>query len=163
LDTLHSVLFYAFAAVTVGGGLVAALMAGRARALGVATVAVGLTGLFVDLDAGFVALVTLVAMGASALLLLGLRAPSRAATAEEAPTGIAEQLGAALAGVGFLVLVYVAVRGAHFAGANLTGPINAAALGRLLAGRDALALEAVAAALLVAGAAGAHVARTRTR
>ena len=73
MDTLHSVLFYAFAAVTVGGGLVASLLGGRARALGVGAVAVGLAGLYADLNAGYAAIVTLVAFGASALLLLGLQ------------------------------------------------------------------------------------------
>jgi hypothetical protein len=157
LDTLHSVLFYAFAAVTVGGGLVASLLGGRARALGIGVVAVGLAGLYVDLDAGYAAIVTLVAVGASALLLLGLRP-----AAAEKP-GIAQQLGAALAGVVFLVLLYIAFEGRYFTGATFTGQFNTAALGRLLVGRDALALESIAAALLVAGAAGGFIARTRAR
>jgi hypothetical protein len=158
LDTLHSVLFYAFAAVSVGGGLVASLIGGRARALGVAAVAVGLAGLEVDLDAGFAAIVTLVAVGASALLLLGLPSAARAE-----PAGIAEQLGSLLAGAVLLVLLYIAYRGRYFAGASFTGQFNTAALGRLLVGRDALALEAIAGALLVASVAGGLVARTRSR
>jgi hypothetical protein len=158
LDTLHSVLFYAFAAVSVVGGLVASLIGGRARALGVAAVAVGLAGLEVDLDAGFAAIVTLVAVGASAQLLLG---PPSAARAE--PAGIAEQLGSLLAGAVLLVLLYIAYRGRYFAGASFTGQFNTAALGRLLVGRDALALEAIAGALLVASVAGGLVARTRSR
>ena len=163
MDTLHSVLFYAFAAVTVGGGLVASLLAGRARALGVGAVAVGLAGLYADLDAGYAAIVTLVALGASALLLLGLRPATRAVAGEEEAAGMAQQLGALLAGVVLLALLYVAFNGRHFAGANLTGQFNTAALGRLLAGRDALATEAIAAALLAAGVAGGILARTRGR
>jgi len=158
LDTLHSVLFYAFAAVSVGGGLVTSLLGGRARALGVAAVAIGLAGLEVDLDAGFAAIVTLVAVGASALLLLGLRSPAPAE-----PAGITQQVGGVLAGAVLLVLLYVAYRGSYFAGATYTGQFNTAALGRLLAGRDALALEAIAGALLVASAAGGLIARTRSR
>jgi NADH:ubiquinone oxidoreductase subunit 6 (subunit J) len=163
LDILHSVLFYAFAAVTVGGGLVASLLAGRARALGVGAVAIGLAGLYADLNAGYSAIVTLVALGASALLLLGLRHPIRAAAGEEEPAAMAQQLGGALAGFVLLVLLYVAFNGRHFVSATFTGQFNAAALGRLLAGRDALATEAIAAALLVAGVAGGLLARTRTR
>jgi NADH:ubiquinone oxidoreductase subunit 6 (subunit J) len=163
LDTLHSVLFYAFAAVTVGGGLAACLLAGRARALAVGAVAVGLAGLYADLNAGYAAIVTLVALGASALLLLGLRPAPRAVAGEEEAAGLAQQLGGLLAGVVLLVLLYVAFNGRHFAGANLTGQFNTAALGRLLAGRDALATEAIAAALLVAGVAGGLLARTRGR
>ncbi|MDQ6918216.1 MAG: hypothetical protein M3Z98_02535 [Candidatus Dormibacteraeota bacterium] len=163
MDTLHSVLFYAFAAVTVGGGLVTCLLDGRARALGVGAVAVGLAGLYADLDAGFAAVVTLIALGASALLLLSLRPATRAAALEEDSGGIAQQLGGLLAGAILLVLLYVAFRGRYFAGATYTGLFNVAAIGRLLAGRDALALEAIAAALLVAGVAGGLVARTRSR
>jgi NADH:ubiquinone oxidoreductase subunit 6 (subunit J) len=163
MDTLHSVLFYAFAAVTVGGGLVTSLLGRRARALGIGALAFGLAGLDADLDAGFAAVVTLVAVGASALLLLGLPPATRAAGGEEQPAGIAQQLGAALAGAVLLVLLYVAFNGHYFGGATFTGQFNAAALGRLLAGRDALALEAVAAALLVAGALGGRILRSRAR
>jgi hypothetical protein len=158
LDTLHSVLFYAFAGVTVAGGLVTALVGGRARALGIGALAVGLAGLYADLDAGFAAIVTLVAVGASALLLLGIRP-----AAVEERAGIAQQVGAALAGVVFLALLYVAFQGRYFAGSSLIGQFNSAAIGRLLVGRDALALEAIAAALLVAAAAGGLIARNRAR
>ncbi len=158
LDTLHSVLFYAFAAVAVAGGLVTSLLGGRARVLGVGALAVGLAGLYGDLDAGYAAIVALLAVGASGLLLLGLRAP-----AVEERTGIAQQVGAALAGVVFLVLLYVAFAGRYFGGATFTGQFNTAALGRLLVGRDALALEAIAAALLAAGSVGGLIARSRAR
>ncbi|TMC08736.1 MAG: hypothetical protein E6J29_14535, partial [Chloroflexi bacterium] len=70
MDTLHSGIFYAFAAVTVAGGLLTGLAGGRLRPLGVALVAVGLAGLEADLEAGLVALVTLAALGTTALVLL---------------------------------------------------------------------------------------------
>ena len=157
MDTLHSVLFYAFAAVTVAGGLVTALLGGRPRALGVGAVAIGLAGLYADLNAGFAALVTLLALAAAAILLLRLEpAPST-------PAGIAQQIGAVLAGAAFLVLAYVSFSFTYFSGDNLTGTFNAAALGRLLFGRDALATVAIAAGLLVAAASGGLLVRTRTR
>ena len=162
MDTLHSVLFYAFAALTVGGGLSTSLLGGRARALGVAAVGVGLAGLYADLDAGYAAFVTLLAVGASALLLLGLAGPRFAASDAE-PAGLARQLGAALAGIVFLALAYVAFRGRYAVGTASIGVVNAAAVGRLLLGREALAVEALAAALLVAVAAGGMVARARPR
>ena len=162
MDTLHTVLFYAFAALTVGGGLSTSLLGGRARALGVAAVAVGLAGLYADLDAGYAAIVTLVALGACAALLLGLAGP-RFTAADGEPAGPARQLGAALAGAVFLALAYIAFRGSYTAATASIGTINAAAVGRLLLGRDALAVEALAAALLVAVAAGGMVARARPR
>jgi hypothetical protein len=157
LDTLHSVLFYAFAAVTVAGGVATALLGGRSRALGVGAVAVGLAGLYADLNAGFAAVVVLLGMGASAVILLRFQSTA------SAPAGIGQQVGAALAGAAFLVLAYVAFRFTYFPGANLTGVFNTAAIGRLLLSRDALALEAIAAALLVAAASGGLVVRTRSR
>ena len=162
MDTLHSVLFYAFAALTGGGGLVASLLGGRARALGVAAVAVGLAGLYADLDAGYAAIITLVALGACAALLLGLTG-ARSTAAEEETAGPGRQLGAALAGVVFLALAYIAFRGYYLAASATIGNVNAAAVGRLLLGRDALGVEALAAALLVAVAAGGMIARARPR
>lgn len=157
MDTLHSVLFYAFAAVTVAGGLVAALLEARPRALGVAAVAVGVAGLLADLDAGFAALVALVALGACAALVLQLPGTVPAAVRLD------RQLGEALAGVAFLALVYAAVKGGYAAASGSTGVFNAAALGRLLFGRDALAVEALAAALLVAAIAGGRLLREPRR
>ena len=161
MDALHSGIFYAFAAVTVAGGLLAALAAGRPRALGLALVAAGLAALYADLDAGFAALVTLVALGLSALVLLRAGA-GRTATALE-PGTLVNQLGASLAGVVFLVLAYIAFRGAYFADYHAGGSFNTAALGRLLVDRDALAVEAVAAALLTGAAAAVLFARVRAR
>ena len=145
MDTLHSVLFYAFAAVTVVGGLAAALLGGRRSALGLGAVAVGVAGLLADLDAGFAAVFTLVALGACALLVLRLPEP-----AETAPPSLDRQAGAALAGLGFLVLAYVAFRGDFVGGSLRSGVFNAAALGRLFFERDALATLALAGALLAA-------------
>jgi NADH:ubiquinone oxidoreductase subunit 6 (subunit J) len=158
LDTLHSVLFYAFAAVTVAGGLATALLGARSRALGLGLVAIGVAGLLGDLDAGFAALVTLVALSACALLILKLPAPA----AEEA-IGLDRQLGAALSGLAFLALAYVAFKGSYFGGGSPSGFLNSAALGRLLFARDALAVEALAAAFLVALAGGRRLLRERRR
>jgi hypothetical protein len=162
LDILHSVLFYAFAAVAVAGGLATSFLGARARALGVGAVAIGLAGLYADLNAGFAALVTLVAVGASALLLLGLQVP-RGAAADPVAGGFLGQLGGVLAGAVFVVLAYIAFRGRYFGGAANTGLFNAAALGRVLFGRDALAVDALAASLLLALILGGLAARTRTR
>jgi hypothetical protein len=161
LDGLHSGLFYAFAAASVAGGLLTGLSTGRRRALGLALVAVGLAGLLADLDAGFAALATLVAFGASTLLLLRPGGPRAEPDLE--PGGLLRQLGAALAGVVFLVLAYIAFRGDYFAGYQAGGRFNSAALGRILVGHDALPLEAVAAALLVGAAALTLFGRVRAR
>jgi NADH:ubiquinone oxidoreductase subunit 6 (subunit J) len=158
LDTLHSVLFYAFAAVTVAGGLVAALLEARLRALGLGLVAIGVGGLLADLDAGFAALFSLVALGACALLILQLPAPRR-----WEPAGAARQLGAALAGLAFLGLAYAAFRGSYATSGGLIGTFNAAGLGRLLFAHDSFAVEALAGALLVAMIAGAGLVRERRR
>ena len=159
MDTLHSVLFYAFAAVAVAGGLAAALLGARSRALDLGLVAIGVAGLLGDLDAGFAAVLTLLALGASAILLLQLRAP-----AGEEPNGFDRQLGAALAGLAFLALAYVAFRGSYFGGGGgQAGFFNSAALGRLLFGRDALAVEALVAAILVALVSGRRLVRERRR
>jgi len=161
LDTLHSGIFYAFAAVTVAGGLLTGLAGGRLRPLGVALVAVGLAGLEADLDAGLVALVTLAALGTTALVLL--RPGGVRSDADQERGGLVRQLGAALAGAVFLVLAYVAFKGGYFAGHHPGGFVNSAALGRLLVGRDAIVVEAAAASLLVGVAALGLVPRTRTR
>jgi len=158
LDTLHSVLFYAFAAVTVAGGLVAALLEARSRVLGLGLVAIGVAGLLGDLDAGFAAIVTLVSLGACAILILQL--PQAAA---EEPNGFGQQLGAALAGLVFLALAYVAFKGSYFGGGWNAGLFNSAALGRLLFTRDALSVESLGGALLVALVTSRRLVRERRR
>lgn len=163
MDTLHSVIFYAFATVAVAGGLAASLLDGRGRTLGVAAVTVGLTGLLADLDAGFAALVTLTAYGAATMVLLTSDRRTDLEAGADGRAGSVRQAGAALAAFVFIVLAYSGFRGSWFSGYQAAGSINTAALGRLLFGRDALAVEAVAAALLVAVVATGVLVRVRLR
>lgn len=163
MDTLHSVIFYAFAAVAVAGGLAASLLGGRRRTFGVAAVTVGLTGLLADLDAGFAALVTLVAFGGATMLLLTVDPQADADDSEAHRAGFVRQAGAALSAIVFIALAYLAYQGSWFPGYQASGSINTAALGRLLLGRDALAVVAVAAALLVAVVVTGALARVRVR
>jgi hypothetical protein len=156
LDVLTSVLFYALAALALIGALgVAVLPAGSPRALSFLLLAAGAAGMYAVLEAGFVAALALVVLVASGLLL----APRPAAGAGEARAGTGQQV-AALAAAGlFALLAYAAYRGGLFKGTYAAadfGFFNAAAMGQLLLGRDALATEASGALLmlgLVAGAA----------
>ena len=158
MDTLHSVLFYALATVTVGGALVTALAQARLRALSLAVVAIGLAGLYTVLSAGFAGVIALLAyLGVAALAHGHRRWEAAAPGAVEETRGFLQQLAGPLAGLSFLVLAYLAWRTGFHPGYRVSGEINATALGRLLVNRDALALEALALALLV-GAAGAGLA-----
>jgi hypothetical protein len=149
LDVLTSVLFFALAAVSLIGALgVALLPAGGPRALAFLLVAVGAAGMYALLAAGFAALVALVVLVASGLLL----APLPRTGAEPAPT-LAHQVAAIACAALFAVLAYAAYRGGLFAGTYAAGDFglfNAAAMGRLLLGRDALATDAAGALLLLA-------------
>jgi hypothetical protein len=151
LDTLHSVIFYAFAAVTVAGGLLVALLDGRARVIGLGLAAVGVAGLLADLGAGFAAPAALVGLGACALLLrpLGPTGP--------VPIGLDRQLGEALAGLAFLALVYVAFRGAHLSAGSVdflfVGGFLFAAGAFLVARRCGLPASLAGVPLLLGGAA----------
>jgi hypothetical protein len=144
LDALNSTLFYVFAAVAVIGALVAAL--GRTRtlgALGLLLVALGVALELADLSAGFAGLVVLVLLlGAAALVLA-------APAAAEAPFRRADNLGALAAALLFGALAYASYRGLYHWTGYPGGTFNAAALGRLLIGRDALGLIAVGAAALI--------------
>ena len=148
MDTLHSVLFYALATVTVGGALATALGPARLRLFAMAAVAIGLGGLYADLSAAFAGLVALLAFIAVALLANARR--DSEAGVQEAPRSIFQQLGGPLSALVFAVLAYLAWRTDFHAGFHPSGEINATALGRLLVNRDALALEALAAAFLLA-------------
>ena len=157
MDVLTSVLFYALAALALIGALgVAVLPTGPPRALSFLLVAAGAAGMYAVLAAGFVAVLALVVLVACGLLLATLPAPVVA----EPRAGTGHQL-AALATAGlFALLAYAAYRGGLFKGTYLAGDFgffNAAAMGQLLMGRDALATEALGALLLlglVAGGAG---------
>ena len=141
MDALHSTLFYVFAAVAVVGALLAALARSRGLgALGLGLVAVGVALELADLSAGFAGLIVFV-------LLLGADALALAAPAgTEAPFRRADNLGAVSAALLFAALAYASYRGLYHSTRYPGGTFNAAALGRLLAGRDALGLIAVAGA-----------------
>jgi len=150
LDVLTSVVFYALAAIALIGALgVALLPAGSLRALAFLLAAGGAAGLYAVLAAGFAAAVALVVLVAAGLLL----APLPAAGAVTVPARRAHQVGALACAALFAVLAYAAYRGGLFHGTYAAGDFglfNAAAMGRLLFGRDALATEAAGALLLLA-------------
>ena len=149
MDILHALLFYVSAVPTVGGALGVSLLVGRRRALSLAVFGLGLAILYADLNAAFAGVVALVAYLGSAALLVGTYAS--VPDAEEKSPRLVAQIAAVLAAVVFAVLVYVAFRGTYFANPYSGGGlIGAAAVGRLLLGRDPLALEAAAAGLLLA-------------
>jgi hypothetical protein len=152
LDVVLTILFSLCAILAVAGSLASALLpAGAGRLLGLLGVAVGTAGVLATFSEGFAALVALVCLGASALLVAGGVGRAGASSRPD----LAAQLGAAAAALLLGLLVFVAVRGGFRSGASPDGPFAAAALGRLFFGRDALALEAVGAALAIALALGA--------
>ena len=162
MDTLHSVLFYALATVTVGGALATALAPARLRALSMALVAIGLASLYTILSAGFAGVIALLAYLGVAVLVHGhWRWEAATPAVVDEPRGILQQLAGPLAGIAFLVLAYLAWRTGFHSGYRFNGEFNATALGRLLVNRDALAMEALGLALFAA-AAGAGLA-TRVR
>lgn len=144
MDALHSTLFYLFAAVAVIGALLAALARSRGLgALGLLLLALGVALELADLSAGFAGLIVFVLLLAAAGLALSVP------LALEAPLRRADNLGALAAALLFGALAYASYRGLYHSTAYPGGTFNAAALGRLLAGRDALGLIAVAAATLI--------------
>lgn len=145
MDSLHSALFYAFAAVAVAGALLTAWSRSRElAAAGLLLVVLGVALLLADLSGGFAGLVVFVLLLAAAAMTLGV--PAQA----EAPLRRADNLGAIVAALLFATLAYAAYRGLYHSAGHPGGTFNAAALGRLLIGRDALALIAAAAAALIA-------------
>lgn len=154
MDLVLTIVFYLSAILAVAGALATALLpAGPRGRAGLLALAVGTAGVLVSLSAGFAALVALVCLGGTALVLGREAAPAAGASAGQRT--LAAQIGAVAAGLLVLLLVYVALRGA-FAAAPFTGDgFGFAALGRVLFGRDAMAMEAVGAMLLVALAFGA--------
>ena len=148
MDTLRSALFYFFAAVMIAGALLAALAPSRRlRAVGVGLTGVGLAALCADLSAGFTGLICLISYMTMASLLAG-RATINGA--REAVAGRVQHLGALAAALLFVALAYAAFRGAFHSAGYPGGEFGAAAVGRLLLGREALAVEALV-ALLSAG------------
>jgi hypothetical protein len=144
LDSLHSALFYVCAAIAVVGALLAALSRSRQpAAAGLVLAALGAGLLMGDLSGGFAGLVVFV------LLLGAAGATLSVEPGIEAPLRLADNLGAVVAAVLFIALGYAAYRGVYHSTGYPGGTFNAAALGRLLLGRDALALIALAAGALI--------------
>jgi NADH:ubiquinone oxidoreductase subunit 6 (subunit J) len=163
MDSLHAIGFYVSAAVSVAGGLSVAFLSDRSRrGLSLAVVAIGVAGIYLSLSAGFAAAVALVCYGGCALVLAG----SAYRVVEPVLGTLWRQAGALGAAALIVLLAYAAYRG-NFALQYLYfgGPFGSAALGRRLFEHDALAVEAVAALVLVAlvGATVAWRARDRSR
>ena len=149
MDVLLTIAFCVCSVVALAGALGSALLppASPRRAGALLAVAVGTAGVLASLSAGFAALVALVCLAAAAILV-DVRQPGRPGGESPEPRW-PFQLGALAAGALFVVLAYAALRGDFVRGAYPGGWFGAAFLGRLLAARDALALEAVGLAVLV--------------
>lgn len=144
MDALHSTVFYVFSAVAVAGALLAAIARSRALGFGgLLLVALGVALVLADLSGGFAGLVVFILLAGSAALTAAV--PIGA----EAPLRRADNLGAIAAALVFAALAYASYRGVFHAAGYPGGTFNAAALGRLLIGRDGMALIAVAAAVLI--------------
>lgn len=161
MDLVLTIVFYAFAILAVVGVLAAALSATVSwRLLGLIGVAVGTSGVLFSLSAWLVALLALVCLGASALLVGGGREVRGVAPALR--TGLREAGPATLAGVAaaallFVLLMLVAAGGSFEKAGSGSAEVTPSVLGRAFFARDALAVEAVGAAVMVALAAGALV------
>jgi NADH:ubiquinone oxidoreductase subunit 6 (subunit J) len=162
MDSLHAIGFYVSSGISVAGGLGVALLPRRdVRGASLLVVAIGLAGIYMTLSAGFAAVVALVCYAGAALVLAGPR--YRSIDVVVGP--IWRQLGSVGAAALLVLLAYSAFRGAF---AHITfrgGAFGTATIGRLLFEHDALAVEAIAALVLVAlaGAAAAWRMRDRTR
>jgi NADH:ubiquinone oxidoreductase subunit 6 (subunit J) len=158
LDLVLTIVFSTCAVLAVAGA-VASTLGPRAtwRLIGLLAVAVGVAGMLASLSAGFAALVALVALGASALLIGGAAVAEEAGGDRRPAVGLAGQLGAVAAALLLAALIVVAVSGSFASGAGTGGAFDVATLGRLLFGRDALAVVGLGATLLVALAFGSVV------
>lgn len=144
MDALHTALFYVFSALAVVGALAAALARSRElAAAGLLLTALGVGLLLADLSAGFAGLLVFVLLLGAAGLALTVPPQSEPALRR------ADNLGAVVAAVTFAALAYASYRGLYHSAGYPGGTFNAAALGRLLLGRDDLGLIAVAAAALI--------------
>jgi NADH:ubiquinone oxidoreductase subunit 6 (subunit J) len=162
MDSLHAIGFYVSAAISVAGGLSVAFLPDRVRrGMALGAVAIGVAGIYLSLSAGFAALIALACYGGCAVLLAG---PAYRIL-ESVSHSLWRQLGAIAAGALFLALAYAAYFGDFHRGTYFGGDFGSAAIGRRLFAHDTLAMEAVAALVLVAlvGAAAAWRARDRSR
>lgn len=147
MDSPHAISFAASSVVALGGAVFVALLPGRdLRSLALLVAGIGVAGIEASLSAGFAAAVTLVSYAGCAAMLA--RPDYR--SFNWVVGDVWRQLGAAGAGLLFLVLAYAAYRGS-FAHVQFNGgSLATAAVGRLLFARDALATEAIAALVLIA-------------
>lgn len=142
MDSLQSVLFYAFAAVALAGGLITAFATSRSRgAVGLALAALGTGAVLADLSAGFAAI--LVTLALLAAVALATSVPPAAPTPARNWAGVA-------AALLFAALAYAAYRGAFHSDRYPGGSFNFSAMGRALLDHDAVGLIALAAALALA-------------
>jgi NADH:ubiquinone oxidoreductase subunit 6 (subunit J) len=147
MDSLHAIGFYVSAGISVAGGLGVALFQSRGRrATSMLVVAIGLTGTYLALSAGFAGAFALLCYAGAAVLI----ANPRYRSIETAITPTWRQLGAVgAAGLGVLI-AYAAFRSPFAHASFYGGPFGTAGIGRLLFEHDALAVEAVIALVLVA-------------
>ena len=160
MDSLHAIGFYVSSGVLLLGGLGVALLPGRdQRGAALGVVGIGISGLYVSLDAGFAAVVALVCYAGCGALLAGPRYRSL----EAVITPWWRQLGA-IGAAGLLALIlYAAFRGDFVHAKFFGGAFGASAIGRLLFAHDALATEAVAVLVLVSLVGATAVWRVRER
>lgn len=139
---LHSILLVIFGAAALAGAAITTWAASRPAAMaGMALLAAGSALVLADLSAGFAAVLVFVAVIAAAVLL----PPPGEADGEPR----AFNLGALACALLFAALAYAAYRGVFHSARYPGGQFNAGALGRLLLGRDPLALIAAGAAVLI--------------
>jgi NADH:ubiquinone oxidoreductase subunit 6 (subunit J) len=155
VDLVLTIVFLICAILAVAGALGASLGPSASwRQTGLLAMAVGTAGVLASLSAGYAALVALVCLGASAVMLGAAAAVPGRVGLRGVPT-VPAQAGAVAAALLLAALLVVALRGTFAAGGGAGPAFDAAGVGRAFFGRDALALEAVGAALTVALAAGA--------
>jgi|SRR5581483_11523747 len=150
MDSLHSVGFYASAAVAVVAALLVAVLPGRGtRALALFVAGVGIGGIDLALSAGFAAGVVVLTFAGCAALI----ARHDYRSFDFTTTFGWRQLGAVAAGALLLGLAYAAYRGSFSHVTFNGGALGTAAVGRLLFAHDAVATDAVAVLCLIALAA----------
>lgn len=156
MDLVLTIVFDIFAILAVGAAFAAALAPTASwRLVSLIGLAVGTAGVLVSFSAWFVALVALICLGASALLIGGGEERLPALRTLPQWRGMGARLGGLAAGLLLVVLVVVAVAGSFATGGSGGGGLDASAVGRVLFARDAMAVDAVGAALMVALAAAA--------
>jgi hypothetical protein len=140
------------------GAAAVAWFDGRARrGLGLVVFGGGIAGLDAALSAGFAAVLVLACYLAIAWTL-ALR-PGAVATIAPGPFRPTGQAAAAVAALTLVALLYTAFRSDLHHGVFPGGGFDAAALSRVLFGREAMGLVAATSALLVAGAAASAAGR----